>query len=74
MAMVKGYADYRYIVSISKVCGNCKLFVQHYGLADERVCIPIFCGGCKAKSIIKRPSDKGCRLFIMNEEEISRKE
>ena len=74
MAMVKGYADYKYITSITRVCGNCKLFVQHYGLADERVCIPIFCGVCKAKIIIKRQSDKGCRLFIMNEEEISRKE
>ena len=55
---------------ISKVCGNCKFFVQHYGLADERVCIPIFCGDCKAKSgIVKKPSDKGCRLFVMEADE-----
>ena len=69
MAMIKGYSDYKYILSTVRVCGNCKYYVQHYSEVDNHICIPIFFGHCKLRAEkAKKPSEK-CNSFVMKGEE-----
>jgi len=52
-----------------QICGQCRYFIQHYGLSREGVLYKINCGHCiKGRPKTKKPDRKGCEDFTMQEE------
>lgn len=50
-----------------KYCKNCKYYMQHYTLCDNRL-IQVYCGHCTWKTQkTKRPDRKACEHFEQGE-------
>lgn len=51
------------------VCGQCRYFIQHYGLTKEGWLVQVHCGHCtKGRPKTKKPDRKGCEDFVIQKE------